>query len=138
MKHINQIQIRKIPDTSEPVKKLDYNANINKIESKIPNISDLAANVPLTAVDNKMPNISSLVKKTDYNTKKSEIEKKNTDQNHDKYINIPEFNRFTAAVFDAQLAQANVVTKTDFDTKLIGLNEKINSNKTEHLLVKDE
>ena len=138
MKHINQIQIRKIPDTSEPVKKLDYNANINKIESKIPNISDLAANVPLTAVDNKMPNISSLVKKTDYNTKKSEIEKKNTDQNHDKYINIPEFNRFTAEVFDVQLAQANVVTKTDFDTKLIGLNEKINSNKTEHLLVKDE
>ena len=138
MKQITYIQIKKIPDTSEPVKKLDYNANINKIESKIPNISDLAANVPLTAVDNKMPNISSLVKKTDYNTKKSEIEKKNTDQNHDKYINIPEFNRFTAEVFDVQLAQANVVTKTDFDTKLIGLNEKINSNKTEHLLVKDE
>ena len=70
MKHINQIQIRKIPDTSEPVKKLDYNANINKIESKIPNISDLAANVPLTAVDNKMPNISSLVKKNRLKHKK--------------------------------------------------------------------
>ena len=54
---------KKIPDTSEPVKKLDYNANINKIESKIQNISDLVTNVQLTAVDNKMPNIKSLVKK---------------------------------------------------------------------------
>ena len=76
MKQINQIWIRKISDTSEPVKKLDYNTNINKIESKIPNIGDLATNVPLTAVDNKMPNIGNLVKKTDYNTKRVKLKKK--------------------------------------------------------------
>ena len=92
----------------------------------------------MTAVDNKMPNIGNLVKKTDYNRKRVKLKKKITDQNHDKYINIPEFNKFTVEVFDAQLAQANVVTKTDFDTKLIDLNEKINSNKTEYLLVKNE
>ena len=36
---------------------------------------------------------SNLVKKTDYNTKISEIENKiTTDHDHDKYITIPEFN----------------------------------------------
>ena len=43
-----------------------------------------------------------------------------------------------ANVFKARLAQANVITKTDFDTKLSGLNKKINSNKTKHLLVENE
>ena len=36
-----------------------------------------------------MPNISSLVKKTDYDTKITEIEKKITDHNQDKYITTP-------------------------------------------------
>ena len=31
-------------------------------------------------------------------------------------------------VFNARLAQANLVTKTDFDVKIKNLNEKINSN----------
>ena len=35
-----------------------------------------------------MPNVSNLVKKTDYNTKINEIEKKITDQSQDKYINL--------------------------------------------------
>ena len=60
----------------------------------------------------------SLVKKTDYNTKITEIEKKLTAHNHDKYITTPEFNNLTADVFNAKLAQANLVTKTDFDAKL--------------------
>ena len=34
-------------------------------------------------------------KETDYNTKINEIEKKITDHNHDKYITIPQFNKFT-------------------------------------------
>ena len=37
-----------------------------------------------------------------------------------------------------RLAQANVITKTDFDTKLSGLNKKITTNKTKHLLVENE
>ena len=60
------------------------------------------------------------------------------DHNHDEYITTPEFNKLTAEVFDAKLAQANLVTKTDFDDKLKGLNQKTNSNKTKHLLVKNE
>ena len=77
-------------------------------------------------IKKKTPNISSLVKKQrDYNTKISEIEKKLTDLNHDKYITTPEFNRLSAEVFDARLKQANLVTKTDFDNKLKCQNQKI-------------
>ena len=98
---INQNQ-KKNPDTSGLVKKLNYNANITEIENKIPNISGIATNAAITAVENKIPNISSLAKETDYNTKITEIEKKLTDQNHDKYITTPEFNKLTAENFAAR------------------------------------
>ena len=52
------------------------NANTTEVESKIPGITGLATNSALTAVENKIPDVSSLVKKTDYNTKISEIEDK--------------------------------------------------------------
>ena len=56
---------------------------------KIPRIS-LATNPALTAVGNKIHNISSLVKKkTDCDTKITEVEKKLSDHNHDKYITTP-------------------------------------------------
>ena len=45
-------------------------------------------------------------KKNDYNAKISEIEKKDTDHNHNKYITTPEFNKLTAENFAARLAQA--------------------------------
>ena len=62
-------------------------------------------------------------------TKKiNEIEKKITDHNHDKYITTPEFNKLTSGNFAARLAKANLVTKTNFDDKLMNLNKKINSN----------
>ena len=38
----------------------------------------------------------------------------------------------------ARLVQANLVTKTDFDNKLINLNKKINSNKTKHILIENK
>ena len=79
--------------------------------------------------------MSSLVKKTDYNTNITEIEKKLTDHNHDKYIITLEFNTLTADVFNAILAQAKLITKTDFYAKLSSLNQEITSNKTKHLLV---
>ena len=41
-------------------------------------------------------------------------------------------------VFNERLAQANLVTKTDFDAKLLSLNRKITSNKTKHVLVENE
>ena len=83
----------------------------------------------MTAVGNKIRYVSSLVKKIDYNAKISEIEKKVTGNNHDKCITTSECNSLTVKKFAARLAQANLVIKRDFDTKLISLNKKINSNK---------
>ena len=75
-----------------------------------------------------------MVKKAGYDTKVTEIENKLNNHNHDKYIDTPEFNKLTGDVFNARLAQANLVTKADFDDKLSNLNRKITKNKTDHLL----
>ena len=64
----------------------------------------------LKAVENKIPNVSNLVKKTDYNTKISEIENKTTDHDHDKYITSPEFNKLTTENFAGRLAQADLAS----------------------------
>ena len=53
-------------------------------------------------------------------------------------MTTPEFNKLTAGNFAARLAQENLVTKTDFDDKLINLNRKITSNKTKHLLAENQ
>ena len=57
--------------------KIDYTAKFTKTEGKISSIVGLAINAALTTIENKIPNISCLVKKTDYNTKITETEKKN-------------------------------------------------------------
>ena len=46
---------KKIPDTSELVKKLDFNAaKVTEIKNKMPSISGLATNAALTAVEHKI------------------------------------------------------------------------------------
>ena len=55
---INKIE-KKIPDVSDLVKK----SALTAIENKIPDISGLATTSALTAVENKIPNVTSLVKK---------------------------------------------------------------------------
>ena len=90
-------------------------------QKKIPDVGNLATKTVLTTVENKIPDVSNLVKKTDYNAKVTEIEKKLTNHNHDKYIDTQEFNNLTADVFNARLAQANLITRTDFDSKLSNL-----------------
>ena len=55
--------------------------------------------------------LGSLVKKTNYDTKISELEKKLTDYNHDDYITTPEFNTLAPDVFKARLAQANLIKR---------------------------
>ena len=92
----------------------------------------------MTTVENKIRNVSSLVTKTDYNIKISEIEKKVSDHNHDKYITTPEFNNLITENFKARLAQTNLVTKTDFDTELKKISDRVTSNKSKHLLVETE
>ena len=121
-------------DTSGFVQKTDYNTKITEIEGKIPDISRLATKTVLTTVENKIPSITGLVKKTDYNTKITDIENKLINHNHDKYVATSEFNTLAANVFNARLAQANLITKTDFDAKLSSRNRKITANKTKHFL----
>ena len=50
-----------------------------------------------------------------------------TDHKYDKYITTTEFNIL-------KLAQADLVTNTDFDNKLTSYNRRIVSNKTKNLL----
>ena len=74
------------------------------------------------------PNVSSLAKKSDYNTKISEIENKiTTDQDHDKYSTTKEFNKLIAETFTARLAQANLASKSDIASFV---------KKTDFLLIK--
>ena len=47
-------------------------------------------------------------------------------------------NNLAAGVFTARLAQADLVTKTDFHTKLQSLSKRITLTKTKHLLVENE
>ena len=54
------------------------------------------------------------LKKTDYNTKITDIENKINSHNHDKYIYTSEFNKLAADVFNARLAQANLIKKNRF------------------------
>ena len=84
----------------------------------------------MTAVENKIPDINNLVKKQAMTQKYLILKKKITDHDYDKYIATPEFNTMAANVFNARLAPANIITKTDFDAKLSGLNKKIATNKT--------
>ena len=128
----------KLPDISNLATKTILNTKINEVKNEIPSIIGLATTSALIAPENKFPSVSNVVKKTDYNTKITEIEKKLTDHNRDKYITTPEFNKLAANVFNVRLVQANLVTKTDFDAKLSSLNRKITSNKTRHLLIKND
>ena len=75
---------------------------LTELENKIPDVSNLETTNALTAVENKIPSVSNLVKKTNCDTKISELEKKLTDHNHDQYITTPEFNSLAASVFNTR------------------------------------
>ena len=78
---------KKIPDVSNLVKR----AKLTELENKISDVTSLATKAALTFVEIKIPEVSSFVKKRNYNTKITEIEKRLTDHNHDKYITTQEF-----------------------------------------------
>ena len=107
----------KIPDVTDFVKE----AKLTELENKIPGIKSLATKAALSAVENEILDVSSLVQKAVYDTKNSELGKKPTDHNYDKYITTPEFNTLAADAFNVKLAQVNLVTKIDFDGKLMNL-----------------
>ena len=99
----------KIPNVTDFVKE----AKLTELENTIPDISNLATKTAWTTVENKIPHVSNLVNKRDYNTKITEIENKFISHNHDKYIDTQEFNKLAADVFNARLAQAKSITKTE-------------------------
>ena len=47
---------------------------------------------------------------------------------------LKSFNKVATDVFNARIAQANLITKTDFEAKLSSLNREITGNKSKHLL----
>ena len=97
-------------------------AKLTELENKTAEISNLETKTALTTVEDKISDVSSVAKKTVYNIKIIDIKNKINNHNYDKYITTPEFNKLGADVFDARLAQANLITKTDFDSKLSNLN----------------
>ena len=99
----------KIPNTSGLVKKTDYNTKIT--EDKIHDISGLATKTALTTAEIRIPKISGLVKKIDYNTKITDIENKLNNHNHVKYVATSVYNTLAANVFNARLAEANLITR---------------------------
>ena len=116
----------KIPNVTDFVKK----AKLAELENKIPDISNLSTKTALTTVENKIRDVGNLVNKTDYSTKVIEIENKLTNHNDDKYIDTSEFNKLAPDVFNARLAQASLITETEFDSKLSDLNRKITKSFT--------
>ena len=112
---------KKIPNVTDFVKE----AKLTELENKIPDVNNLATKTALTAVENKIPSVINLVKKTNYDTKVKEIEKKLNNHNHDKYIGTQKFNKLATDIFNARIAQANLITETDFDAKLSNLNRKL-------------
>ena len=66
----------------------------------------------MTAVENEIPDVNNLIRKTDYDTKISDIEKKITGHDHGKCITTPEFNTTAASTFNSRLAaQTDLIRK---------------------------
>ena len=99
----------KVPDITKLATKTISNAEINEVKGEIPNITNLTTTSGLIIIDMKVTSISNFVKKS--NTKINEVEKKITDDNHDKYINTLEFTEFTKENSDLRLKRENQTNK---------------------------
>ena len=119
------------------LKKTDCNTKITEIEEKILDISNLATKTALTSIENKIPGVSNLVKKTDYD-KNTGVENKLNNHYHDKYTDTSEFTKLAIDVYNARIAQSNLITKTDFDAKMSNINKKITQYKRKNLLLENE
>ena len=144
------------------VKKDAYNANINNIEDKMPDITNLATNATPNAkineVKNKILNITNFATTTALNAKLNEVKNKipnvtnlatttttttttttaltaaeNKILGHSNYITNPEFNKLLAERFAARI---KTVKKTNFDGKLKTLNKKLLQIKQKMFLLK--
>ena len=90
---VNKLDFDKLVPVSVHLSKLSdvVKNDVVKKDAYIAKIT--TATTALTAVENEIPNFNNLVKQPYYNSKISEIEKKISDLDHDKYITTPEFNK---------------------------------------------
>ena len=105
---INKID-KKIPDVSDLVKKTDFNSKISEVEDKILSIRGLTTSSALTAVENKILDISGLATKSALTAVDNKIP------------NV-----------------TSLVTKTDFDPKLRAVSDRVTKNKSKDLLLDNE
>ena len=142
----------KIPDISSLVKKTYYDAKITEIEGKIPDITNLATNTALNTVENKIPAVSGLATKTsltaienkipdisNFTTKTALTNLSNTvpdintlikKSDYDTKIEEIESKYISNTGFDSKLAQANVITKKNFDPKIFEIGNSIKKLQT--------
>ena len=133
--------------TSGLVKKTDYNAKITEIEGKTPDIRNLATKTALTSVENKIPNASGLATKTtlttienkipdisNFSTKTALTNLSNTVSDINtliKKVAMTQKSKYISNTgFDSKLAQANVITKRNFNAKIIELENNIKKLRT--------
>ena len=90
-----------------------------------------ALNAEISKVEIKIPGTGNLVTTTVLNTIINDVE--NRICNNSKYVTTREFNKLTAEHFTARLKQADLVNKIDLDNKLTRFNRRITSHKTKHL-----
>ena len=109
--HINQC------NTDKQNLENEFEVLIKKIPDATGLVSTTVLNTKISEVENKIPDTSGLVITTVLNTKISEVE--NKIPNNDKYITTPEFSKLTAESFARRLTQTNLVSKTNFDNKII-------------------
>ena len=107
---------KKIPDISGLATKSSVTRLIteqedytDKVKKKIPDISGLASKTKLTAVENKIPDVSGLAAASTLTA----VENK-----------LPDI--------------TNLITKTDFDTKLKSVSDRVTSNKSKDILLDNE
>ena len=125
---------KKIPDVADLVKK----TKLTELENKISDVSNWSTKTAVSAVENKISNVSGLVNKANYDIKISELEKKLTDHNHDKYITTPEFNTLAADAFNTRSAKTNLIKKADFNTRMSSIENKIAENKSKNVSIEDK
>ena len=110
---------KKIPNTNNFVKITE----MTKLTKKIAKAGGLVVTKPeLVDVENKIPDVSGLVKKTDYNSKITEIESKISS------ITGLATNSVLTAVENKISNASSLVKKTDYNTKISEIESKVNNH----------
>ena len=68
----------------------------------------------ISEVENKIISVSGLVKKTDYDAKIKDIER--------KYFSTTDYDKFTSDILDVKIKQKELVNISDINKKLININ----------------